>query len=96
MDSNLWFVPHPEAWRYRAALTRLAAEHGTSLNQEHGFRMAALFERLGRYADERVAAERASRQALPAPPARRLLTAAKNEDAGHSSVRSIRSGFWRD
>ena len=98
MADALWFVPHPEAWRYRAALTRLAANNRTDVNKEHELRLAALFELLGRFADERVAAERATRRALPAPPARRLIAAPKDKDAGHngSSISNLRSGFWRD
>jgi hypothetical protein len=98
MTSHLWFVPHPEAWRYRAALTRLAAQYRTDVNKDHELRLATLFERLGRYADERVAAERACRRALPAPPTRPLITGPKDQDGGHngSSIGSVRSGFWRD
>jgi hypothetical protein len=76
-------------------LTRLAAEHGASLNKEHGLKMAALFERLAKYAEERIAAERATRRALPAPPARRLITAPKYKDAVHNGC-GVKSGFWRD
>jgi hypothetical protein len=48
--------------------------------------MAALFERLARNAEERVASERASRRLLPAPPARRLIAAADGKDTGHKGT----------
>jgi hypothetical protein len=98
MASHLWFVPHPEAWRYRAALTRLSAKFRTDVNKDHELRLAELFERLARYAEERVAAERATRRALPAPPARRLIAGPKEEDGvqNGSSTGNLRSGFWRD
>ena len=75
----LQFVHHPEVWRYRAALTRLAAEHGANVSsKEHELRLAALYERFARYAEERVSCERASRRLLPAP-SRADLIAARND-----------------
>jgi hypothetical protein len=60
--------------------------------------MAALFERLARNAEERVASERASRRLLPAPPARRLIAAPDGKDTGHNgtSITMSGSGFWSD
>jgi hypothetical protein len=73
------FVHHPAVWRYRAALTRLAAEHGaTGGSKEHELKLAALYERFARYAEERVSCERASRRLLPAP-SRAGLIAVRNE-----------------
>jgi hypothetical protein len=84
MISNLRFVHHPEVWRYRAALTRVAAEHSADLNaKEHELRLATLYERLARYAEERFASERASRRLLPAPskPERRMIAARNDSEA---------------
>jgi hypothetical protein len=76
----LRYVHHPEVWRYRAALTRVTAEHGAEVNAKpHELRMAALYERFARYAEERIAFERAQRL-LPAP-SRPSLIAARNGDA---------------
>jgi hypothetical protein len=58
--------------------------------------MAALFERLARYAEERVASERASRRLLPAPPARRLIAAADGTGHNGTSITMRGSGFWSD
>ena len=75
----LQVVHHPEVWRYRAALTRVAAEHGApSEGNKHQLRMAALYERLARYAEERVAYERANRRLLPAPSRAGLIEARKD------------------
>jgi hypothetical protein len=75
----LQFVHHPEVWRYRAALTRAAAEHGTNVSsKQHELRLAALYERFARYAEERVSCDRASRRLLPAP-SRAGLIAARND-----------------
>lgn len=77
----LQFVRHPGAWRYRAALTRVAAEHGANVHsKEHELRLAALYERLARYAEERVSYERASRRLLPAPRRAGLLAAPHERD----------------
>jgi hypothetical protein len=73
------FVHHPEVWRYRAALTRLVAEHGaTGGSKEHELRLAALYERFARYAEERVAYER--RRLLPAPSRPGLIAARVDRD----------------
>jgi hypothetical protein len=77
----LQFVHNPEVWRYRAALTRLAAEHGaTGGSKEHELKLAALYERFARYAQERVACERASRRLLPAPSRAGLIAARDDTD----------------
>jgi hypothetical protein len=53
------FIHHPGAWRNRSMLVRLTAEHLTDpRTKEHQFRLADVYERLARYAEERVAAER--------------------------------------
>jgi hypothetical protein len=70
------FVHHPEVWRYRAALTRVAAEHGVTLGaKEHELKLAALYERFARYAEERVSCERARKRLLPPPSRAGLITA---------------------
>ena len=74
-------VHHPEVWRYRAALTRVTAEHGADVQaRPHELRMATLYERLARYAEERVAWERAQRL-LPAPSRAGLIAAPTGRDA---------------
>jgi hypothetical protein len=70
------FVHHPAVWRYRAALTRVAAEHGAANGaKEHELKLAAFYERLAQYAEERVSCERARRRLLPAPSRAGLLSA---------------------
>jgi hypothetical protein len=72
----LRFVHHPEVWRYRAALTRVLAEHGGVCGaREHELKLAALYERFARYAEERVSREGVSRQLLLPPPVRAGLIA---------------------
>jgi len=81
MISNLRFVHHPEVWRYRAALTRLAAEHSADLNaKEHELKLAELYERFARYAEERFACERANRRLLPSPSRAGLIAARADRD----------------
>jgi hypothetical protein len=70
------FVHHPAVWRYRAALTRVAAEHGVTVgSKEHELKLAALYERFARYAEERVSCERARKCLLAAPSRAGLITA---------------------
>jgi hypothetical protein len=77
----LRYVHHPEVWRYRAALTRVTAEHGADVQaRPHELRMAALYERFARYAEERVAFERAQRL-LPAPSRAGLIAAGNDGNA---------------
>jgi hypothetical protein len=77
----LRYVHHPEVWRYRAALTRVTAEHGADVQaRPHELRMAALYERFARYAEERVTFERAQRL-LPAPSRAGLIAARNGGDA---------------
>jgi len=79
-------VHHPEVWRYRAALTRVTAEHGADVQaRPHELRMAALYERFARYAEERVACDRAQRRL--AAPSRVGLIAAPRSDAKPSHIR---------
>ena len=77
----LQFVHHPAVWRYRATLTRLVAEHGaTGGSKEHELKLAVLYERFARYAEERIAYEHASRRLLP-PPSRAGVIAAREDRA---------------
>jgi hypothetical protein len=79
----LRFVHHPEVWRYRAALTRVVAEHGAAGGaKEHDLKLAALYERFARYAEERVSCERARRQLLlPAPVRAGLIAGPRDGDS---------------
>ena len=53
------FVHHPTVWRNRAILARLTAEHLADVKEmEHQLRLAALYERLAQYAEERLARDR--------------------------------------
>jgi len=82
------FVHHPAVWRYRAALTRVAAEHGVAVgSKEHELKLAAFYERLARYAEERVSCERARRRLLPAPSRAGLIAGPGETDRGPSTVR---------
>jgi len=75
------FVHHPAVWRYRAALTRVAAEHGVTVgSKEHELKLAAFYERLARYAEERVSCERARGRLLPAPSRAGLIAGPGEKD----------------
>ena len=75
------FVHHPEVWRYRAALTRVAAEHGATVgSKEHELKLAVLYERLARFAEERVSCERVRTRLLPAPSRAGLIAGPGEKD----------------
>jgi len=47
---------HPEMWRNRAGLTYLMAEHlADPKAREHQLKLASAYERIARYAEERIA-----------------------------------------
>jgi hypothetical protein len=49
-------LQHPEFWRGRAAWALLMAEHHPDLQErEHQLRLATIYQRLARYAAERIA-----------------------------------------
>jgi hypothetical protein len=55
------FVDHPAAWRQRAAMLRLVAEHLSEPGDKtHQMKLAALYDRFANYADERLRHARAS------------------------------------
>jgi hypothetical protein len=57
--SQLWYLRDPQAWRNRAEMARLAADViGNTAIKEHQRKRAESYERLARYAEERLAAER--------------------------------------
>jgi len=50
------FARHPEIWRNRAGLACLMAEHlADPKAKEHQLKLASVYERLARYAEERIA-----------------------------------------
>jgi len=66
MSNERRLVHHPSVWRHRATLTRLMAEHVDDLaSKQHQLRLAALYEDLARYAEERVACSGPGSTVLP-------------------------------